>query len=468
MCADGHIESTVITKFITVLLASMLLLATFFPQSISAQSNCPKKSIGDTDCNNSIDLNDFTKFREEFILSQKGQLDINAAKADFNSDMSVDLTDFNAFRNGYIAQINTTPTITLTKTPTPLQTIIPTQTTNPTVTVTTTLTPVPVSGKGIWISKEEIMKLPVTGTAWTKVKAAADSNWGAACLHDNNCPHDVNTLAGALVATRLGDTNMRNKVIAGIQAAMKSGTSRTLELARGLQAYPIAADIIGYYDAGFASWLREIQDRSIPGRLGNGLFANALKDSTNWGGHERAACIAVNLYLNDTTRLNQLARAYREYIGENVTPKTMVYEATNWHADSNNKAGVNRKGTIIQGKHVSGVLPEDWRRGSSFNWPPTPSGYMLEGLQGFAVTAILLHRANLVPFSAGDNALVRAMDMVHGTGEAAANSPVFKYIPSGDDTWIPWVVNYYGGTSFPTSPSIAGKNMGWTDWTHVR
>jgi hypothetical protein len=38
---------------------------------------------------------------------------------------------------------------------------------------------------------------------------------------------------------------------------------------------------------------------------------------------------------------------------------------------------------------------------------------------------------------------------------------------TGDDTWIPWLINYYYGTEFPTETTKAGKNMGWTDWTHA-
>jgi hypothetical protein len=38
----------------------------------------------------------------------------------------------------------------------------------------------------------------------------------------------------------------------------------------------------------------------------------------------------------------------------------------------------------------------------------------------------------------------------------------------GDDTWVPWFVNYAYGTNFPTSAANIGKNMGWTDWMYGR
>ena len=120
--------------------------------------------------------------------------------------------------------------------------------------------------------------------------------------------------------------------------------------------------------------------------------------------------------------------------------------------------------------NISGVLTEDWRKGSyNFVWPPTYTVYMWGGMEGYVVTAAILHRAGLVPFSAADNSVVRAMNMLYGLSEASSNSPIFYNPAAGDDTWIPWLVNYYAGTNYPTtSPTQAGKGMGWTDWTHAR
>lgn len=323
------------------------------------------------------------------------------------------------------------------------------------------------TNQGIWISREELLSLPTTGTAWQNVKNAADSDWGNACLYDNNCEHDVKTLAGALVAIRLNDAAMRDKVIKGLQDATGSQLARTLELARGLQSYVIAADIIGYEETTFKQWVAQMLETPIQGREGNGLYYNALRDSSNWGGHERASVAAALLYLKDS-RMNEVVRAYREFIGETDSPKTLNYKNTNWHADAGSKAGVNRRGAKINDVTVSGILPEDWRRGGEFSWPPRDSGYMWEGMQGYVVTAAILHRAGLVPFQAEDNVVVRAMDILHGEGEAARNNPVYKHLPTGDDTWIPWLVNYYAGTTYPTEVSATtGKGMGWTAWTHA-
>lgn len=331
----------------------------------------------------------------------------------------------------------------------------------------TPIKPVNVTNNGIWISTEEIMRLPMSGPAWGRVLSAANSNWGSVCLYDNNCTHDVNTLAGALVAVRMNDNVMRNKVITGLQAATKSDLSRALELSRGLQTYIIAADIIGYHDVGFENWVRQMLTVDIPGHSGNGVLGTALNSSNNWGGHARASVAAAAIYLNDANYKQKLLTAYKAFIGMPSVGNTLVYNDTNWHFDPNNKSGVNRIGSVRSGVNISGVLPEDWRRSAEYKWPPSTSGYMWEGMQGFVVTAVILHRAGMLPFNSGDNAVMRAMDVLYAKGEASLNNPIYINSASADDTWIPWVVNYYlKEKRYPTEVANPGKNMGWTDWTH--
>lgn len=325
------------------------------------------------------------------------------------------------------------------------------------------------STSGIWLSREEIMALPMNGAAWERVKAAANSNWGSACLYDNNCMHDVNTLAGALVAVRTNDAALKAKVIAGLQSAMNSNLSRTLELSRGFQTYVIAADIIAYRDPAFMSWVRSSVTQEVTGHTGGvGILGTAKKSANNWGGHARASLAAAAIYLNDPTWKQDVVTAHKAFIGMPVQSE-LGYTDTNWHADPNNKAGINRKGTVIQGRNVSGVHPEDWRRATNYKWPPDITGYMWEGMQGFVVTAVILERAKLLPITSGDNAVIRSMDILYGRGETATNSPLFTNPAAADDTWIPWVVNRYLGTNYPTQPATnPGKNMGWTDWTHAQ
>lgn len=311
---------------------------------------------------------------------------------------------------------------------------------------------------GIWMSQSEILALPMSGTGWSHVLNAANSSWGSANLSDNNSNHDIKTLAGALVAVRKGDSAMADKTIAGLQSAMKSGLSRTLELSRGLQTYVIAADIIGYRDAGFQTWVRKMLNAQIQGHSGGtGVIGTALKSANNWGGHARASAIASALYLKDDTLLSQMVMVYNEFIGVAVSKRTLNFTDTNWHADPANKAGVNRLGAKRNGINIDGAIPEDMRRGGSLSATPTYTGYGWEAMQGFVVSGVLLHRAGKVSITSGSSATRRAFEYLY-----RINWPA-----TGDDTWLPYLANHYMGTSLPVKASSGGKNMDYTDWTHA-
>jgi len=81
-----------------------------------------------------------------------------------------------------------------------------------------------------------------------------------------------------------------------------------------------------------------------------------------------------------------------------------------------------------------------------------------EALQGALAQAVILSRAGYPVWSWQDRALLRAFQWLH----SETNFPA-----SGDDTWEPYIINYYYRTNFP-APAVAstGKNVGWTDWTH--
>lgn len=417
--------------------------------------SCPKKNQGDADCDGFIKLADYDTLRKEFY----GEL--TTKTADFNGDGRVSLADHSLWRQTYF-DINggTLPTPTPTSStnppsPTPPSSLSPTPTTP---TGPTPTNPPPGATSGIWISTAEIMNLPTSGAAWSNLQSAANSSWGTANLADNNSDHDVLTLAGALVSVRTGDAAMKQKTIAGLQSATHSGLARALELSRGLQSYIIAADIIGYHDPSFEAWVRQMLAADVSGHSGgSGIVGTAELSANNWGGHARASVTAAALYLKDTALLQRMVTAQKAFIGMPAPGNKLVYTATNWHAGSP-QAGENVKGATVNGQDVSGVLAEDWRRAAEFKWPPSLSGYMWEGMQGYVVTAVLMHRAGVLPFSSGDNAVVRAMDILYKINNG----------PSGDDTWIPWVVNHYGGTHYATNTASTGKNMGWTDWTHAK
>jgi hypothetical protein len=123
-------------RLLTILLIFFVCLNIAPP---AKAQTCTKKSQGDANCDNNVDLSDFKEFRDELILFQQGKLTIQQAAANFNGDTSIDLLDFAAFRVGYIASLKLTPTPTVTVKATLTPTVKPTVTLTPLITPTATI-----------------------------------------------------------------------------------------------------------------------------------------------------------------------------------------------------------------------------------------------------------------------------------------------------------------------------------------
>lgn len=338
-------------------------------------------------------------------------------------------------------------------------------------------TPPPISsGDGIWISRDELMALPASGDPWDNMYKRAVVNGlessGAlenrVGLHENDNKHDTNVLGLAYRSVRLGDAVGVERVVSEISTVPGSDRERALPFCRNITAYIIAADVIdlssknSQVDKQFREFIQYwiLEDETLQGHSGSSIKGTAAKSPNNWGGMCRAAYSAAALYLGDTTALDNVTKWHKGFLGDNTTYNGMVYQDTNWHADINNKRGINGPGATIQGQNVDGVIPEDQRRGGEFTWPAPKENYVYEGLQGALVTDVVLQRAGKITPYHYSSALVRAYRWLHNSN---------GYPAGDDDRWQMWVVNKQYNQSFPTTTSTgvtAGKLMGWTDWTH--
>jgi Bacterial Ig domain len=149
---------------------------------------------------------------------------------------------------------------------------------------------------------------------------------------------------------------------------------------------------------------------------------------------------------------------FHGWLGDRSSYSSFSYGSTSWQCSSSAPVGINPAGCMKSGHSIDGVLPDDQRRGGNFTWPPPQENYVYEGLQGAIAQAVILHNAGYDTFNWENKALLRAFQWLH----EQANFPA-----DGDDTWEPHVVNHFYSASFPAPiPSNAGKNVGWTDWTH--
>jgi hypothetical protein len=341
----------------------------------------------------------------------------------------------------------------------------------------------------IWISEEDLLRLPTSGPAWERLKEAADDRSGSADIADKNSNHDVKTLARALVYARTGDPSYRRRAAAGVAEAIgteKGG--RTLELGRNLLSYVIAADVIDLRDydpeeeSEFRRWLRSVRHEPLGSEAvaDQTLVGEAERSPSNWGGMAGASRAAVAVYLGDEEDLARQATVMKGWLGDRSAypgiPSTEFRpgddgrglrfggseDDLSWHADPSKPRGVNPKGAEKEGHSIDGALPDDMRRGGEFTWPPEYTQYPREALTGYVALAEILYRQGYDVYEWEDQALLRAAEFLWRLEQEFPDQ----------DWWEPgvpvyWIINYRYGTSFPVQGSEYGRNVGWTDWTHA-
>ena len=163
------------------------------------------------------------------------------------------------------------------------------------------------------------------------------------------------------------------------------------------------------------------------------------------------------MYLEDEAEIERCAAVLQGWLGVREAYAGFEWgDDVSWHADDSSPVGINPVGTTRDGHPIDGVVPDDQRRGGSFEWPPPKENYVYEALQGVLLQAIILERQGFDVWNWGDQALLRAFRWLHEEADFPAE---------GDDTWQPWVINHSYDSDFPVvEPSRCGKNFGWTCW----
>ena len=321
---------------------------------------------------------------------------------------------------------------------------------------------------GIWISREEVMALPMSGAAWDQLLDVANTDAGTPNLSDQDQMNNVWILAKALVHVRTGEESYRTEVRQACMDAIGTEVGgRTLALGRELAAYVIAADLVVLEPdehTRFLSFLRVALTEDLSGRT---LQSTHEDRPNNWGTHAGASRAAAAAYLDDATEIERTAVVFHGWLGDRAAYAGFSYGADlSWHPDPTQPRGVNPAGATIGGEDVDGIIPDDMRRGCAIQFPPCPTGYPWGALEGATVMAEILHRRGYPAWEWEDRALLRAVEQLWRLGE---RYPGDGWWNAGDDEWQVWLINHAYGTDFPAeNPAREGKNMGWTDWTHDR
>jgi len=335
---------------------------------------------------------------------------------------------------------------------------------------------------GLWTSSAELSRLPMTGSAWTSLKAVADGSLGTANLADQSNMHGTRVFGVALVYARTGQATYREKARAAIMSAIGTEAgARSLALGRNMASYVLAADLIGLDalsprdGATFRSWIAGIRTRTNSGNTRwPTLVLTSDNTSNNWGAFATASRIAIDLYLGDTADLQRAAQIHLAYGDRTKYPTgkswgsyfqpTADFDPAHWACgDARTWVAIN-PACLKNGANLDGAFVEDIsREGLQQTLLPQPSSssgvsYSWETLQGVTVQAELLRRAGYPTlWDASNQALKRATLFIQRAGWHEIWS-VTRYVP--------WLVNKRYGTAFPTRTSGYGRLVGFTDWTH--
>lgn len=347
---------------------------------------------------------------------------------------------------------------------------------------TTTPPPTTTGHRKLWLTDAEIQALPMSGTAWTAVKAVADGPMGPAAITCQSDSHDVRTLGVALVAARTGQLSYKTKARDAISAAMAytafdcAGGTVLGGYLRNTAAYVIAADVMNLkefdpaLDTRFRTWIRELVNKQMDGST---MQTIASKRPSNVGTLPAAGVVAIAAYLDDRALLDRMYKELRGWLGDRASYSgfaTPQDGTTGWFVDPSQPRYVSPVGGVLGsiGKNIDGALPADIVRGGPVGWCPATTDYPYAALSGTYVEAEILYRQGYTDiYEVQSQAVRRTMAFMHRLNtECGWGFPMHHSYK-----WQPWLINFVYGTSFPTQPLSSanlGQNMGFTDWTHNR
>lgn len=313
------------------------------------------------------------------------------------------------------------------------------------------------------IDATRLAALPTAAsTPWSKMKAVADGSLGTVSLSNQDSTTPAKTLAAALVFARTGSETHRAKaeaILRQLPTASLVG-ARVLSLGRQLAGFVLAADLIGYRDPAFVSWVDRMRTANVGGHSRWYVLKTTSEDSANnWGGWAMASRVAASAYLGDTAdlaRCAQVVKGYSERSAYAGFRSTADFDPS-WAIDPVAWTPVNPDG--VPGK--SGACVEDISRsaGAFPTVDDTGRTYSWEFIGGWSLSCRVLARSGFPDaYSWGNSALLRAARFLASVGGYPPLYSVNQYIPHE-------INNVYTVALVPVSGSAGyGRQFGFTDW----
>ena len=316
--------------------------------------------------------------------------------------------------------------------------------------------------QGVLADLGQLTSTSTSTAAWKNVLSAAADRSGGVDLANQDNTHAARTLAAALVFARTGDAASHDQVVSALRQLPKAplGSARVLSVARQLGGYAIAADLIGYRDASFQSWIGGMRTANIGNHGRWTAISQTSEDSpNNWGAWAMASRIAVSSYLGDKADLARAATVFRGFVGERAAYAGFRHTSDfdpSWGCGGTAWVPINpancggQSGAIVEDiSRSAGAYPSVDTTGLTYSW---------EVLGGATLSSRLLARAGYTDvWQWGDRALLRAATFLQQHG---GYTPAYRA-----NQYIPYEINRaYGVDLGPIGPAGYGRQFGFTDW----
>ena len=315
---------------------------------------------------------------------------------------------------------------------------------------------------GLWTSAQELAGKPLSGHDWDDLTEDANqdffSNPSAA---DQGAQSNVQALAAAIVYARC-TTSPSEPACAGhedhkthIEQALDTlvsrgkptdGDGRTLGVAREVGAWVIAADLIGYRTTAFEQWVRDMAENYV--FAGETLLEMFKRRPNNWGAKAFGSLPAMYGYLGDTARLDEVYNYWVAGMEGNGAGHNYQWNSnTTWFcpksppSPAEDRRLINPANCSLLGVDLSGLIPEDQRRGSNGNFTgqdPVDDVHIDGWIDGAIMGARIFDRLGY-PIWDVDNQAFKRMIIAH---EDTWGSNL--QMKAGKDWPIPIIIEAYG------------------------
>jgi hypothetical protein len=355
---------------------------------------------------------------------------------------------------------------------------------------------------GVVINIKELAETPLDDVHVGYAKDRADAEQKPTVLNSNDTQTDVNGTANVICAVLFPDKRdyYFKRAEWQVSGLFTAPTSRGLEYTRSMQAHWQTINLMKHLrpewdDGPYRAWGMEQLTKELSGTHSGynrypDLALNLLNNHSNMA---LSALVAWCIHNIEWGTPEQVAKAkelldkavirHRVFLGD--LPRAdagwfIKVDPTGWLPQGAN-GGINPRGSTVRGQrpdgtpetiYVSGMEPMEYLRPAReiaiFPVPEGDSEYISEAKNAYVPAATILHRAGLVDFNAGDDAIQRAFDAIYWRGEVTQNWTKWERPLKRDDVWELDYVNWFakkrvGKTDFYPTPDhdiAPGKGTG--------